>query len=239
MINFDNFVNENKTEHKKKWPYLPDHPYRILIIGGSGSGKPNVLLNLIENQPDIDKIYLYAKDPYEAKYQYLINKRQGVGINHFNDPKAFEYSDDMSGVYKSINYYNRNKENKILIVFDNMIAGITKNKKLDSIVTELFARGRKIIISLVFITQSYFKVPKDVRLNTTHFFIAKIPNKRELRQIAINHSSDISTKDFGNIYRECTAEPYSFLVNDTTLASNNSLRFGRNLFNIYNNNHEN
>ena len=239
MINFDNFVNENKTEHKKKWPCLPDHPYRILIIGGSGSGKPNVLLNLIENQPDIDKIYLYAKDPYEAKYQYLINKRQGVGINHFNDPKAFEYSDDMSGVYKSINYYNRNKENKILIVFDNMIAGITKNKKLDSIVTELFARGRKIIISLVFITQSYFKVPKDVRLNTTHFFIAKIPNKRELRQIAINHSSDISTKDFGNIYRECTAEPYSFLVNDTTLASNNSLRFGRNLFNIYNNNHEN
>ena len=185
MINFDNFVNENKTEHKKKWPYLPDHPYRILIIGGSGSGKPNVLLNLIENQPDIDKIYLYAKDPYEAKYQYLINKRQGVGINHFNDPKAFEYSDDMSGVYKSINYYNRNKENKILIVFDNMIAGITKNKKLDSIVTELFARGRKIIISLVFITQSYFKVPKDVRLNTTHFFIAKIPNKRELQQIAI------------------------------------------------------
>ena len=177
MINFDNFVNENKTEHKKKWPYLPDHPYRILIIGGSGSGKPNVLLNLIENQPDIDKIYLYAKDPYEAKYQYLINKRQGVGINHFNDPKAFEYSDDMSGVYKSINYYNRNKENKILIVFDNMIAGITKNKKLDSIVTELFARGRKIIISLVFITQSYFKVPKDVRLNTTHFFITKIPNK--------------------------------------------------------------
>ena len=87
MINFDNFVNENKTEHKKKWPYLPDHPYRILIIGGSGSGKPNVLLNLIENQPDIGKIYLYAKDPYEAKYQYLINKRQGVGINHFNDPK--------------------------------------------------------------------------------------------------------------------------------------------------------
>ena len=239
MINFDNFVNENKTKHKKKWPYIPDHPYRILIIGGSGSGKPNVLLNLIENQPDIDKIYLYAKDPYEAKYQYLINKRQGIGINHFNDPKAFEYSDDMSGVYKSINYYNRNKENKILIVFDNMIAGITKNKKLDSIVTELFIRGKKIVISLVFITQSYFKVPKDVRLNTTHFFIAKIPNKRELRQIAINHSSDISTKDFANIYRKYTDEPYSFLVIDTMLASNNPLRFRKNLFNIYNKNHDN
>ena len=98
--------------------------------------------------------------------------------------------------------------------------------------TELFIRGRKLNISLVFITQSYFKVPKDVRLNTTHFFIAKIPNKRELQQIAINHSSDISTKDFTNIYRECTAEPYSFFVNDTTLTSNDPLRFTKNLFNI-------
>ena len=96
----------------------------------------------------------------------------------------------------------------------------------------MFKRDRKFNISLVFITQSYFKVPKDVRLNTTHFFIAKIPNKRELQQIAINHSSDINTKDFANIYRKCTAEPYSFLVNDTTLASNNPLRFRKNLFGI-------
>ena len=88
MINFDNYVNENKTKHNKNWPYIPDHPYRILIIGGSGSGKTNVLLNLRENQPDIDKIYLYGKDPYEAKYQYLINKREGVGIDHFNNPNA-------------------------------------------------------------------------------------------------------------------------------------------------------
>ena len=89
MINFDNYVNENKTEHNKNWPYIPDHPYRILIIGGSGSGKTNLLLNLIENQPDIDKIYLYAKDLYESKYQYLVNNEEGVGINYFNDPKAF------------------------------------------------------------------------------------------------------------------------------------------------------
>ena len=95
MINFDNYVNENKNKHNKNWPYIPDHPYRILIIGGSRSGKTNLLSNLIENQPDIDKIYLYAKDPYESKYQYLINKREGVGINHFNDSKAFiEYSND-------------------------------------------------------------------------------------------------------------------------------------------------
>ena len=103
MINFDDYVNENKTKHNKNWPYIPDHSYRILITGGTGSGKTNLLLNLMENQPDIDKRYLYAKDPYEAKYQYLINKR-GVGIDHFNDPKAFiEYSNDMHDVYKNIN----------------------------------------------------------------------------------------------------------------------------------------
>ena len=200
MISFDDYVNENKTKHNKNWPYTPDHPYRILIIGGSGSGKTNVLLNLIDNQPDIDKIYLYVKDLYEAKYQYLINIREKVGIDHFDDPKAFtEYSNDMHDVYKNIGEYNIDKERKILIVFDDMIADIINNKKLDSVVTELFIRGRKLNISLVFITQSYFKVPKGVRLNATHFFIAKIPNKRELREIAQNHSSDISTKDFINI----------------------------------------
>ena len=119
-----------------------------------------------------------------------------------------------------------------------MIADMTHNKKLDSIVTELFIRGRKPNIYLVFITQSYFNVPKHVRLNTSHFFIAKIPNKRELQQIAINHSSYISTEDFTKIYRKCTAEPYSFLVNDTTLVSDNPLRF-RELFLKYNKNYDN
>ena len=138
----------------------------------------------------------------------------------------------MQDVYKNIDEYNVDKENKILIVFDDMIADMIKNKQLNSIVTELFIRGRKLNISLVFITQSYFKVPKDVRLNTTHFFITKIPNKRELQQIALNHSSDISTKDFVNIYRICTAEPCSFFVNDTTLASDNPLSFRKNYFNI-------
>ena len=103
------------------------------------------------------------------------------------------------------------------------------NKELNSIVTELFIRCRKLNLSLVFISQSYFKVPKDVRNNGTHFFITKIPNKRELQQIAINHSSDINTKDFIEIYRKCTNKPYSFLVVDTTLPSNNSLRFRKNL----------
>ena len=240
MINFDNYVNENKTKHNKNWPYIRDHPYRILIVAGSGSGKTDALLwNEKEKEPDIDKIYLYAKDPYEAKYQYLINKREGVDIDHFNDPKPFiEYSNDMHDVYKYIDEYNSDKGNKVLIAFDDMIADMINNKKLNSLVTELFIRGRKLNTSLVFITQSYFKVPKDVRLNTSHFFIAKIPNKRELQQIAINHSSDISTKDFTNIYRKCTVEPYSFFVNDNTLASDNPLRF-RKLFLQYNKNHDN
>ena len=103
MITFDDYINENKTQHNSKWPYIPHHPYQILIIGGSGYGKTNALLNLIEIQPDIDKIYLYVKDPYEVKYQYLINIREKVGLKHFNDPKAFiEYSNDMQDVYNNI-----------------------------------------------------------------------------------------------------------------------------------------
>ena len=103
MINFDEYTNENKIEQNSKWPYIPDHPYRILIIGGSESGKTNALLNLINNQLDIDKIYLYAKDPHEAKYQYLINKREKVRLDHFDDHKTFmEYSNDMQDIHKNI-----------------------------------------------------------------------------------------------------------------------------------------
>ena len=117
MINFDDYVNENKTQHNSKWSYIPDHPYRI---GGSGSGKTNVLLNLIKNQSDIDKIYLYTKDLYKAKYQFLIDKRESLGLKHSNDSKAFtEYSIDMQDVYKNIDKYNPDKEHKILIVFNS------------------------------------------------------------------------------------------------------------------------
>ena len=230
MINFDEYTNENIMQHNSKWSYIPNNPYRILIIGGSGSRKTNALLNLINNQPDIDKIYLYAKDPYEGKYQYFINKSEKVGLNHFNDPKAFmEFSNDMQDVYKNIEDYNPIKKRKILIVFDDMIVDMINNNKLNPIVTELFIRGRKLNISIVFIMQSYFKVPKDVRLNSTHFFIIKIPNKTELQQIALNNSTDIDFKDFMKIYKNCTTEPYSFLVNDTTLPSDDPLRFRKNL----------
>ena len=118
----------------------------------------------------------------------------------------------MQVVYKNIDEYNLDKERKILMVFDDVIAYMINNKKLSLIVTELFIRGRKLNIFFVFITQSYFKVPKNVTQNTTQFFITKIPNKRELQQIALNHSSDISSKDFIMIHKKCTAEPYSFIV---------------------------
>ena len=136
----------------------------------------------------------------------------------------------MQDVYKNIEEYNVGKKRKILIAFDDMIADIINNKKLNPVVTELFIRGRKLNIFLVFITKSYFIMPKDVRLNSTHVFITKIPSKRELQQIALNNSSDIDFKDFIKIYKKFTGEPSSFLVNDTTLPSDNPLRFIKNIF---------
>ena len=123
----------------------------------------------------------------------------------------------MQDVYKNIVEYNPGKKHKIIIVLDDMVADMINNKKLNPVITELFIRGRNSNISIVFITQSYFKGPKNVRLNSTNFFIMKILNKRELHQVALNHSSDIDFKDFMKIYKKWTAEPYSFLVNDTTL----------------------
>ena len=153
MINFDDYTNKNIIEHNSKWPYIPDHSYRILIIGSSGSRKTNALLNLINNQPDIDKIYLYAKNPYEAKYQYLIKKREKVGLDHFDEIKTFiEYSNDMQDVYKNIEDYNPRKKRKVLIIFDDMIADMINNKKLNPIVTELFLRSKKLNISIIVFT---------------------------------------------------------------------------------------
>ena len=135
----------------------------------------------------------------------------------------------MQDVYKNIEEYNIGKKRKILIVFDNMNADMIINKKVNSVVTELFIRVRKLNISIVFITESYFKVPKDFRLSSAHFFIMKISNKREPQQIALNYLWDIDFKDFIKIYKKCTAEPYSFLVNGATLPSGNHLRVRKNL----------
>ena len=151
MINLDTIRNENNKEHNLKWPLIPDHPYRILIIGGSGSGKTNTLINLINEQNDIDKIYLYARDLSEPKYEYLIKKRENIGIKYFNDSNAFiECSNTMDDVYENINDYNPNRKRKILIAFDDMIADIMSNKKFQAMIKELFIRCRKLNISLVF-----------------------------------------------------------------------------------------
>ena len=152
MINFDNITKENIKEHNPDWPRISDHQYRILIIGGSISGKRNSLFNLISQQPDIDKIYLYGKDLFETKYQFLINKRESTGLKYFSDSKLFiEYSNNMHDIHKNIEQYMPNKKRKILIAFDDMIADILSNKKLNPIVTELVIRGGKVNISLVFI----------------------------------------------------------------------------------------
>ena len=140
-----------------------------------------------------------------------------------------EYSNDMDDIYKNIEEYKANKNRKILIVFDVMIADMLSDKMLNPIVTELNIKGRKLNISLVFITQSYFAVPKNIRLNSTHYFIMKIQSKQELQQTAFNHSSDIDFKDFMNLYKKFTAKPYSFLVIDTTVVSDNPSRFRKNL----------
>ena len=166
MTNLDSITNENNKGHIEKWSFIPDHPYKILIIGGSRSRKTNALLNLIKEQDDIDKIYLYAKDLSEPKYEFLIKKHEDVEIKYCNDPNAFtECSNTMDDVYENIDDYNPNRQKNFLIVFDDMIADTMSNKKCQAIIKELFIRCRKLNISPVFITQSYFSVPKDVRSN--------------------------------------------------------------------------
>ena len=141
----------------------------------------------------------------------------------------------MDDVYVNIDNYNPTRRRKILIVFDDMIGDIMSNKEFQAVGKELFIRCRKLNISLAFITQSYFSVPKDVRLNSTNYLIMKIKNKKELQNIAITHSADIDYKDFMKIYRECTKEPYSFLTIDTILTASDPLRFRKNLLHSYEN----
>ena len=219
MLNLDNIVsnkNENKDTTGSGSPERNNWPFRMLIIGPSGSGKTNTLLYLINNLHPIDKIYLYAKDINEPKYEYLINKRKQAGIKNLNDPHAFiEYADDMDDVLDHINNYNKNRDKKVLIVFDDMIADIEYNKKFKRIIKELFYRARKINVLIVFITQSYFRALKDAKLNSKHYILMKIGNKKELKRIAEEKSGHLDYKDFLKIYNYCTREPYSFMLTDT------------------------
>ena len=189
------------------------------------------MINLINEQNDIDKIYLYARDLSEPKYEYLIKKREDAGIKFLNDSDAFvQCFNSMDDVFENIHDYNRSRGRKVLIIFDDMIPDIMTNKKLLVIIKGLFIRCKKLNISLVFINQSYFSVPKDVRLNSTHYLIMKINNRREWQSIAINHSADIDYKDFMNIYRECTKKPFNILTIDTSLPPSDPLRFRKTLF---------
>ena len=176
MINLDSITNENNKEHNKKWPFIPDHPYRIFIIGGFGSGKANAFLNLIKEQDDIDKIYLYGKDLSEPKYEFLIKKNEGAGIKHLNDSDAFtECSNTMNHVYENIDEYNPIRKRKILIVFDDMIADIMTNKKFQAIIKEPFIRCRKLNTSLIFIfiTQILFFFSKRCYTKLNSLFDCK------------------------------------------------------------------
>ena len=159
---------------------------------------------------------MYANGLEEPKYQLLIKKREQAGIKNLKDSTAFiEYSSNTDDIYDDLNDYNKKRKRKVLIVFDDMILHVMSNEKAQKVL-KLFIRCRKLNISLCFLTQSYFRVPKDVRLNWTHYIIFKLNNKRELHNIALNHSSDIDYKDFTRIYRDCTKEPYNFLIIDTT-----------------------
>ena len=210
IFNFDNITE--KDNNNKDWPY------RKLIIGPSGSGKTNYLLRSIQRGNNtIDKIYLYAKDLEEPKYKLLIDKRGKAGINFNNDPNAFiEYSNSMDDIYQILKIIIKKEKEKVLITFDDMISHVMSDKKAQQILKDLFIRCRKLNISLCFLTQSYFSVPKSVRLNCIHYILFKLNNRRELQNIAIDHSADIDYKDFIKIYRVCTKEPFNFLTIDTT-----------------------
>ena len=134
MISFDDVTKENIKKHNSNWLQIPNHPYRISIIGEYGSGKTNSLFNIISQQPDIDQINLYAEYPYEAKYQFLINKQKRIGLKYFDDSKPIiEYWNNMDNICKNIEKNNSNKKRKKLIVFDDMIADMLSNKNFNSI----------------------------------------------------------------------------------------------------------
>ena len=159
--------------------------------------KTNTFLYLISHQNDVVKVYLYAEDLSEPKYQHWIKKREDGGIKHFNDLNAFiECSNSMDDTYENIDDYNQTSKRQKVIVVDEIIVDIMRNKDFQAIFKELFIRCKKLNISLAFIIQSYLFVPNDVRLNSTHYLIMKIKNNRELQNIASNHSAEIDYKDF-------------------------------------------
>ena len=209
MINFD-LVNNNIKNNNTNNIYSYTHPFRILIISPSGSGKTNLLRDIINEREDIDKIYLFARDLNEHKYELLINTRKKVGINHCNDENEFiESFDSMDYVFFNIDDFNIGRKRKVVIIFDDMIPDIVTNKNYQQVIKELFMRSRKINIYLIIL--SFFSIPKN--------------NTYELNNIASSFCCDIERRDILKLYRKHTDEQYSFFTIDTTLNSNNDLKY--------------
>ena len=201
------------------------------MIGGSGSEKTNALFNLIKEQDDIDKTYLYAKDLSESRYELLIKKRKDAETKHLSDLNAFiECPNTMDDVYKNVNDYNPNRKRKILIVFDDMFANIMTNKKCQAIIKEIFIRCRKLNISILFLKQFSLSVPKYLKLNSTTFLIMSISKKENCTRLQLI-ILQILTTNVSWRFTENAQENYILsLAIDTTLSASVSLIFRKNLF---------
>ena len=221
MINFDDVIPV-EMQHDSYYnpnPLALQHPFRCLIIGPSGSGKTNILLNIITMCSNFDKIYLYARKLEEPKYKYLINHYEIMGKRH--DHEFIAYSDDIKDCIL-VDEVDENIQN--LIIFDDMVT----ERNLAN-VSDLFVRGRKNNISIVFISQSYFDIPKIIRLNSDYYLLTKVCNKRELTEISKDHN----ILDFIEKYNVCMQTPYSFFMID--LKTNDPLlKCRRNFLGIWN-----
>jgi hypothetical protein len=213
IVNFDNVINEiygKKEDGVQDHFCSPKHPFRMCIIGGSGSGKTNILLNLLFNYLKFDKIYLYAHDLEEEKYQFLIEYMTTLTKKYNKekkkDLKLIEFSNNIKDVVDvdKIDDTIRN-----ILIFDDMVL----ERKQDAI-EEAFIRARKKNTSCIYISQSYFKIPKTIRLNSTYFILNKIATRKEITQIASDHATTIEYDEFMKIYRKATEEPHTFLLID-------------------------
>ena len=202
--NYYENLPEPSNLHRNYCKDMPQHPFRLSIVGPSNSGKTNILIHIIKKCRNFDKIYLYAKKLDEPLYEHLIDHWTRVGDMHRLN--LIEYSNDISETVE-VDDINENIQN--LIIFDDMVCEASKSLKD---VEEFFIRGRKQNASIIFISQSYFSIPKNIRLNCDYFVITKIGNKKELTEITKDHTTE--NNNFNEIFKEATRDPYSILLID-------------------------
>jgi len=211
--NLDELINQfvPKTKSQNKNPFAPVFPSRAMIIAPSGGGKTNIVMNLVLDYLQFDRLYLYVKDLEEDKYQFLLSYMQSVQkqYNEANDTEEqiFFFSDRAEDI---INVNDLDKDKQNLIIIDDSVLDKEANEK----VSELFIRGRKRNALVIYQTQSYFDVPKIMRLNSNYVILLNANNQRELIEIAKTYASDIDFQEFKNLYKQCTAEPFGFMVID-------------------------